>query len=161
MNGDGHQDIVVNYAQHIERIDVLYRTKKRTFESHTIFKARTPLWGSMAIGVVDVDSDGRLDIVHVNGDALDSPKLANFQGLYWFRNKADKRFMKTQLAQLPGAHAVTWGDYDGDTRLDLVAVSNLPKQIEKTRTPLGENGLNTRPLDAVVLLSNMLGAFVH
>ena len=60
--------------------------------------------------------------------------------------------MKTQLAQLPGAHAVTWGDYDGDTRLDLVAVSNLPKQIEKTRTPLGENGLNTRPLDAVVLV---------
>ena len=54
---------------------------------------------------------------------------------------------------------MTWGDYDGDTRLDLVAVSNLPKQIEKTRTPLGENGLNTRPLDAVVWLSNTQGRF--
>ena len=28
--------------------------------------------------VVDVDDDGDLDIVHVNGDALDAPKLATF-----------------------------------------------------------------------------------
>ena len=52
MNGDGHQDIVVNYAQHIERIDVLYRTKNGP--SSPIRSSRPyPLWGSMAIGVVD------------------------------------------------------------------------------------------------------------
>ena len=103
--------------------------------------------------VVDVDDDGDLDIVHVNGDALDAPKLATFQGVHLLENTGHGKFKPRTLAQLPGAHSVNAGDFDGDGRTDLLAASNLPPGIERTLSADELNGRDAMvPIESVLLL---------
>ena len=67
-----------------------------------------------AVAIVDVDGDGRQDIVLTNGNS--APAV--------FRNEGDHTF---RLAPLPGvrrpAYAMNWNDLDGDGDLDLVTGS--------------------------------------
>ena len=130
LNGAKRATIFALTAQHHERLE-RYDYDNGQFSSRTIFKASTPLWGSLGMRVVDVDKDGDLDILHWNGDTLDAPKIAPWQGVHLLENTGDT-YRKHQLASLPGVHDVSLADLDDDGYQDLVAVANLSPHIANT-----------------------------
>ncbi|MEE2787482.1 MAG: tetratricopeptide repeat protein [Myxococcota bacterium] len=151
--GTGTSQLVVGYAQHDEKIIIYDQPQSASPTTHVVFQAHTPLWGLLALIVVDADDDGDLDIVHVNGDALDAPKLAPFQGVHLVQNEGKGHFKTRTLAHLPGAHGVAAGDFDADGRTDFLAVSNLPPGIERTLGSDDRNGPPRRPpIESIVLL---------
>src|ERR1039457_6898841 len=94
------------------------------------------------VGLIDFDNDGWLDIYVVNGstvNALDGKETPPHAAL--FRNNHDGTF--TDVAEKAGVQlgnwstGATWGDYDGDGRLDLFVAgyihwdrNNLPNSKE-------------------------------
>ncbi|MEE2789915.1 MAG: VCBS repeat-containing protein [Myxococcota bacterium] len=152
MDGDGDQDLVGGLAQHHEQIDVWINEGKGRYTRKTLFKAHTPMWGLMTLKVADLDNDGDMDIVHVNGDTLDAPKIAAFQGVHLLENRGQGRFETRQIAELPGAHDLDIGDIDGDGRLDIVAVANLaPGLTETLWHAKGKPDANV-PMESVIVL---------
>ena len=150
MDGDGDLDIVDGLAQHHERIDIWTNTGGGQFERRSVFKADSPMWGLNGLKVVDIDRDGDADIIHFNGDTLDAPKLARFQGVHLLENVRGQ-FRNRQLAELPGAHAVDIADFDGDGLLTSLQ-SPLAPDIVRTVTPASEKVDPSHPLESVVLI---------
>ncbi|MEE2755725.1 MAG: tetratricopeptide repeat protein [Myxococcota bacterium] len=143
--------IIAQTAQHHEQIE-LYSLKKRAVTRQIIFKAPSALWGSLGMHVVDIDRDGDLDILHWNGDTLDAPKLADWQGVHLLKNNG-QTFVNTQLASLPGIHDLAVADVDKNGLPDIVAVANLPPRITET---LGEAAVGqTIGLESVIKLSQL------
>lgn len=141
LNGDGRLDIVALISQQFETV-VAYLNDGEgwfDFEAKTIFAAGHPNWGSSGIEVVDLDADGDLDVILVNGDTLDDNVVKPFHGVHWLENEGRFPFREHFLATLPGAHKVRAIDLDADGDLDLAASAFLPL------LPL--EGVQERPLE--------------
>gem|GEM_PF-789632 len=161
MDADGDLDIVDAVSQHHERIQLWTNDGRGDFSPTVIFQADTPLWGTLGVRVVDIDGDGDQDILHFNGDTLDAAKVARFQGVHWLRNDGAQRFTSLQLVELPGTHSIEVADFDGDGRLDIVAVANLSKSIGRTLWPSEKTPADTVQFESVVLLTqNVKGQFL-
>ena len=96
VNGAKSASIFALTAQHHERLE-RYDFDNGQFSSRILFQANTPLWGGLGMRVVDIDKDGDLDILHWNGDTLDAPKVAPWQGVHLLENTGDT-YRKYQLA---------------------------------------------------------------
>ncbi len=155
FDGDGDLDIVAMFSQAIEAVVVYENMGGLRFEKRPLFKGSTPLWGMIGMELVDIDGDGDLDVLHFNGDNLDSPKLAEFQGVYLLRNDGALKFTPSKLATLPGTHDVAAGDLDGDGDTDLVAVASLPPLIEATASDAPVAPHKLPRTDAVLFIENV------
>ena len=156
LDGDGDLDLVVLYSQEIESVTAFFNVGGLAFQRRDLFRADTPLWGSIGLLVADLDRDGDPDIVHYNGDNYDAPRLAAFQGVRLLENTGGGVFRDRVLARLPGAHDVEAADLDADGDLDLVAVALLPAGVERTLFADGADPGRARAvrgaLDRVLLL---------
>lgn len=128
LDGDGALDIVAALAQEHETI-MAYLNKGSLdleFERRVVFKAPHPAWGTSAIEVADMDGDGDLDVLSVNGDSLDAFELKPYHGVYLSENEGHYPFKTSLLAPMPGAYRVRSGDLDADGDRDVVAVAFVP-----------------------------------
>jgi hypothetical protein len=84
-------------------------------------------YGSSGLDVADVNADGRIDIIHTNGDAFDyaRPGPRPWHGIQWLENRGDGGFVFHRVGQLPGAYSPCAADLDGDGSIDLLAVSGF------------------------------------
>lgn len=148
VNGAKRASIFALTAQHHERLE-RYDFDNGQFSSRILFQASTPLWGGLGMRVVDIDKDGDLDILHWNGDTLDAPKVAPWQGVHLLENTGDT-YRRYQLASLPGVHDVALADLDHDGHQDLFAVANLSPHIE--RTLVDEGAPHSVSFESVLLI---------
>ncbi len=127
LNHDGRMDFVGLLAQQYEHV-VAYinRGPGKGFRAETIFRGITPVWGSSGIQLVDLDKDGRTDVLYTNGDTLDDFTIRPFHGIHWLENKGEFPFVQHDLAAMPGVHRAQAADMDGDGDLDIVACAFLP-----------------------------------
>src|SRR5262249_21185156 len=115
------------------------------FRKETVFAAPHPTFGSNGIQLIDMNGDGRLDVLYTNGDSLDAPYLLKpYHGVQWLENKGSFPFEHHRLADMYGIGRAVAADFAGTGRLDVAAVSYLPDKFFPRRDALH--------LDAVVLL---------
>jgi hypothetical protein len=126
LDRDGQTDFVALLAQQHETAVAFLNRGGGSFEPRTIFRARTPAWGSTGIDLVDFDGDGDIDVLTTNGATLDDATVKPWHGVRWLENRGTYPFEPHDLAALPGAHRARAADLDGDGDLDVAAAGFLP-----------------------------------
>ena len=129
MNEDGRLDVVVYMAQEHEQFMLFESRSGGDFQAHLMWDSGNPDWGSNGFEIADMDADGDLDVIAVNGDVLDNGVAKPFHGIHWLENNGLLEFRHHQLAVFPGAMVVRVADMDGDQDLDVVSGSMLPADV--------------------------------
>lgn len=144
LNGDGKPDFVALISQEHETIVAFLNEGDGRFRTETIYAAPHPAYGSSGIQLMDLNGDGRLDVLYTNGDPLDSPYLHPFHGVQWLENRGTFPFVHHSLTKMAGVERAVAADFDGDGLLDIVAASFLPRHNFPERDKL--------EIDSVILL---------
>ena len=129
LNRDGHPDFMALISQEHEVVEAFLNRGDGTFASQTVFKSDNPGFGSCGIQLCDLDSDGDLDVLFVNGDSLDTPTAKPYHSLCWFENAGTYPFTKHEICKIPGGYCVQAGDVDLDGDIDLALVTLLPEAV--------------------------------
>jgi hypothetical protein len=155
LNGDGRPDFVAVISQEHETVVAFLNEGGGRFRKETIYTAPHPTFGCNGALVVDLDGDGKPDVLLTNGDSLDAPYLLRpDHGLTWLQNQGRYPFTPHRLANCYGAGSPVAADFSGRGRLDVVFVSFLPAEFFPQRSSLG--------LDSVVMLEQVApGEFVR
>jgi hypothetical protein len=123
MNGDGKPDIVALFAQARERVSIFYNQGQGDFDEEVVLTFPS-VYGSSYIDIVDMNADGKLDIVYTNGDNADySMVLKNYHGVRIFTNDGQNQFKETYFYPINGASQVIARDFDGDGDVDLATIA--------------------------------------
>jgi hypothetical protein len=95
------------------------------FKSHLIWGSTNEDYGSSGIRLVDLNQDGKVDILYTNGDAFDylPPRPRPWHSVQWLENKGNFKFEHHAIGLFPGASAAVAADLGGDGDLDVAAVS--------------------------------------
>jgi len=136
LNTDGRLDFIALISQEHEVVEAFLNEGGGRFGRQTLFAAEEPSWGSSGIQVVDIDLDGDLDVLCTNGDTFDSFHLKPFHGVSWLENTGTERFVRHELANLPGVHRAVAGDLDGDGDLDIAACAMIPGRMARRHASL-------------------------
>jgi hypothetical protein len=125
IDNDGDMDIVSIVTQEWEEVYVFENDGHGKFKSHLIWGSTNEDYGSSGIRLVDLDKDGKLDVLLTNGDAFDylPPRPRPWHSVQWLRNLGNFKFEHHAIGPLPGASAAVAADLDGDGDLDVAAVS--------------------------------------
>ena len=77
----------------------------------------------------DMDGDGHLDIVYVNGDNFDYSRILKpYHGVHILRNDGKNSFEQRYFFPIYGAAVAAVADFDGDGRPDMLTTSNFPDE---------------------------------
>jgi hypothetical protein len=159
LNGDGKPDFVALIAQEHETVVAFMNEGNFRFRPRTLFSAGDPSYGSSGIQLVDLNGDGKVDVLYTNGDTLDSPHLLKpYHGVQWLENRTrdwdNPEFVHHPIGAMYGVHRAVAVDLGGQGRPDVLAVSYLPPEYFAQRRQLN--------LDAVVLFEQVArGKFVR
>ena len=102
LNRDGLMDVVVLFSQEHETVVAFINQGGMRFQAQTLYAAPHPNWGSSGIEVVDLDDDGRLDVLLTHGDSFDDQIVKPYHGIQWLENRGTFPFVEHTLAELPG-----------------------------------------------------------
>jgi len=148
LNGDGKPDFVALISQEHETIVAFINEGGGKFKKKTLYSAPHPGWGSSGIELVDMNGDGKLDVLYTNGDILDEPYLWKpYHGVQWLENRGDLKFEYHRIADMYGVHNAVAAPITGKALPDILAVSFLPADKFTDR--------GSRKPDAVVLFEQV------
>jgi hypothetical protein len=137
LNHDGKPDFVALISQEHETIVAFLNEGAGRFRKETIYTAPHPVFGSSGIQLVDLDSDGDLDVLYTNGDSLDTPYvLKPYHGVQWLENRGAYPFVPHRLLDQYGVSCAVAADLDGDGRCDIAVVSFLAADVYPQRQKL-------------------------
>ena len=132
FNGDGKPDIVVAMAQAQEGISLFLNKGRGEFEEKIIVQ-RHPAWGTSHLEVVDLNKDGKLDLLVTNGDNGDTAMFANCQkpyhGIRLYLNEGGSQFREAWFYPMYGAYRAMARDFDMDGDIDIAAISFFPNYM--------------------------------
>ena len=133
LDGDGHLDFVVAYGQEFETVEAHMNEGEGKYSVVIVHKMPDPSYNSSSFQIVDLDQDGKLDIVHTCGDIMDTNIAKPYYGLRWLRNLGQRRWENRELGLLVGALQSTVADFDGDGDLDVAGVGFFPGSFDSKK----------------------------
>lgn len=126
LNQDGLPDIVALMTQSREGVYAYLNQGNGDFKQEVWLNFH-PVFGGSDFEMADMNADGYLDIVLVNGDNADySPILKPYQGLRIFLNDDKNRFEEQMFYPMSGASSLLLADFDQDGGLDMAVLSYFP-----------------------------------
>ncbi|WPV00506.1 VCBS repeat-containing protein [Mucilaginibacter sp. cycad4] len=126
FNGDGWPDIACLFAQADEGIWLFLNDKNGRFTTKNIMRFPS-VYGSSSFQLVDINHDGKLDIVYTCGDNNDySPIFKPYHGVYIFTNQGNWKFKQTYFYHINGCSKAIAADFDKDGDLDLAVIAFFP-----------------------------------
>jgi len=127
LNGDGHPDFVALLSQEHEKVIAFLNRGWGSFRQEVLYAAPHCRWGSVGIRLVDLNGDGKMDVLMANGDQVEfGPVLRPYHGLAWLENKGTYPFTYHRLTHMPGTHTLLPADLDGDGKIDIVSSAFIP-----------------------------------
>ena len=128
FNDDGRLDIAVLVSEAREAFYIFVNQGNNEFERHEVFETQ-PAYGHTYFELHDFDDDGRLDLLVVNGDNVDSDPYntrKRYHGIRIYLNRGGYRFEETYFYPMYGAFIGKSADFDNDGDLDIAAISFFP-----------------------------------
>ena len=128
VNGDKRPDIVVQMAQAREGLVAYINKGKGRYAAQELITF-PPSYGSSSFAFVDVDGDGKEEIIVTTGDNgdYDNPPYKPYHGVYTFTSNGKGTFMQSQFQHLDGAYGAHIQDFDGDGNRDMLSFSYFPR----------------------------------
>jgi hypothetical protein len=125
IDNDGDFDIVSLVSQEWEEVYIFENDGRGKFRSRLIWGSTNEDYGSSGIRLVDLDKDGKVDVLLTNGDAFDylPPRPRPWHSVQWLKNNGSFKFEHRSIGQFPGASGAVAADLDGDGDLDVAAVT--------------------------------------
>jgi hypothetical protein len=130
LDGDGRADFLAMVSNESESVEAFLNRGNGKFHRRTLWRAPDLTFGSNGIEVVDLNGDGKMDVLYVNGDAFDNGRASPWHGVQWLENRGNMQFEYHRLTDMPGAMVAAAGDFDGDGKLDILVVSCLPEGLK-------------------------------
>lgn len=131
FNNDGWEDIMALFAHADEGIWLFINDKKGGFESKNILRFPS-VYGSSSFQLVDMNQDGKLDIVYTAGDNSDYSRILKpYHGLYIYLNQGDVNdapvnFKKSYFYPINGCTKAIATDFDQDGDVDIATIAFFP-----------------------------------
>lgn len=145
LNNDGRPDFVALISQEHEAVVAFLNEGNGRFRQETIYAAPHPAYGSSGIQLVDLNGDGKLDVLYTNGDALDGPFILKpYHSVQWLENRGRFPFVHHAMTPMYGVMRAVAADIRGKGLPDIVAVSFLDQTRFPQRAEL--------QLDSIILL---------
>jgi hypothetical protein len=148
VNNDKRLDIIALFAQGDERIVQYINKGKLQFEEKILLRF-PPIYGSSSLEMVDIDADGKKDIIYTAGDNADFTTIIKpYHGIYIFKNNGNNVFEKVNFFYQNGAYKTITKDFDLDGDLDICSISLFPD-------------VENRPNEGFIYLENNKGNFIQ
>ena len=128
FNGDGLLDIVLLVSDAREGLHILENLGNGEFAQNTVFETH-PAYGHTYFELHDFNGDGRMDVLAVNGDNVDSDPYntrKNYHGLRIYLNRGGYSFDEAVFYPMYGAFIAKAADFDQDGDLDIAAIAFYP-----------------------------------
>lgn len=127
FDGDGKLDFAALISQEWEEVHVFRNLGGGKFAEASVWGSTNEDYGSSGLDVVDVNRDGRPDLVYTNGDGFDysirGPRP--WHGVQWLENTGEGKFTFHRVGDFPGAYGPVAADLNNDGHLDFVSVSGF------------------------------------
>lgn len=128
FDGDGRLDIGVLISDARERFCVFLNRGNFRFEEHTVIES-SAAFGYVGFKLKDMNRDGRMDLITVNGDNVDSDPYNTrkpYHGIRVYLGGDELDFTEVFFYPMYGAYAVEVEDFDLDGDYDLAAIAFNP-----------------------------------
>ena len=101
-----------------------------TFKARQALLRFPPSYGSTYFDLKDLNQDGKMDIIYVNGDNGDyTPLMKPYHGVHFFYgDDSGLQFNEGPFFHVNGAFKVIIEDFDSDNDLDFAVISYFPDQ---------------------------------
>lgn len=128
FNQDGLPDLTVLISDARERLSIFVNQGDLTFSETPVVYSHAA-FGYVGLKLRDVNQDGLMDLITVNGDNVDSDPyntLKPYHGVRVYLAEAPMQFREAFFYPLYGAYGVEAEDFDLDGDIDLAAIAFNP-----------------------------------
>lgn len=134
LNRNGRHDFIALISQEHQQIIAFLNEGDGQFSQRMLHQAPHPLWGYSSLELVDLNGNGRQDVLLANGDAFDFDTAPQpYHGVQWLENHGDLAFTTHDVFNFYGAYRAVAADLNDNGHLDLIVSSMANKWDEDGR----------------------------